>query len=131
MRFRMFAYAALCPWGMDRGEINEAIFFGLGREASNSVLPSSPLFKDEYADAWIEYDVDQANELLDEAGFDKRNDDGVRLMPDGRPFEIIVETAGEQSQETDYSPTDYRPLERHWGETSSSNHPSAIFCAGG
>ncbi len=87
--------------GMDRGEINEAIFFGLGREASNSVLPSSPLFKDEYADAWIEYDVDQANELLDEAGFDKRNDDGVRLMPDGRPFEIIVETAGEQSQETD------------------------------
>ena len=31
--------------GMDRGEINEAIFFGLGREASNSVLPSSPLFR--------------------------------------------------------------------------------------
>ena len=87
--------------GMDRGEINEAIFFGLGREASNSVLPSSPLYKDEYAEAWIEYDVDQANQLLDEAGLDKRDGDGVRLLPDGRPFEIIVETAGEQSQETD------------------------------
>lgn len=87
--------------GMDRGEINEAIFFGLGREASNSVLPSSPLYKDEYAEAWIEYDVDQANKLLDEAGFEKRDSDGVRLLPDGRPFEIIVETAGEQSQETD------------------------------
>ncbi|MEP1205802.1 MAG: ABC transporter substrate-binding protein [Rhizobiaceae bacterium] len=87
--------------GMDRGEINEAIFFGLGREAANSVLPSSPLYKDEYAEAWIEYDVDQANQLLDEAGFDKRDGDGVRLLPDGRPFEIIVETAGEQSQETD------------------------------
>jgi peptide/nickel transport system substrate-binding protein len=87
--------------GMDRGEINEAIFFGLGREASNSVLPSSPLYKDEYANAWIDYDVDAANKLLDEAGFDKRNDDGVRLLPDGRPFEIIVETAGEKTQETD------------------------------
>ena len=87
--------------GRDRGEINEAIFCGLGREASNSVLPSSPLYKDEYAEAWIEYDVDQANQLLDEAGLDKRDGDGVRLLPDGRPFEIIVETAGEQSQETD------------------------------
>ena len=87
--------------GMDRSEINEAIFFGLGRESSNSVLPSSPLYEDAYANAWVEYDVDKANALLDEAGFDKKNDDGVRLMPDGRPFEIIVETAGEQSQETD------------------------------
>ncbi|MGI9364335.1 MAG: ABC transporter substrate-binding protein [Rhizobiaceae bacterium] len=87
--------------GMDRAEINEAIFFGLGREAANSVLPSSPLFKDEFADAWVDYDIDQANALLDEAGLDKKNSDGVRLLPDGRPFEIIVETAGEQSQETD------------------------------
>lgn len=87
--------------GMDRSEINEAIFFGLGREASNSVLPSSPLYKDAYGEAWIEYDVDAANALLDEAGFDKRDDSGTRLMPDGRPFEIIVETAGELSQETD------------------------------
>ncbi len=87
--------------GMDRGEINESIFFGLGREASNTVLPSSPLYKDKYAEAWIDYDIDQANQLLDEAGFDKRNGDGVRLLPDGRAFEIIVETAGESSQETD------------------------------
>ena len=87
--------------GMDRSEINEAIFFGLGREASNSVLPSSPLYEDSFAESWIDYDVDQANALLDEAGFDKKNSDGVRLMPDGRPFEIIVETAGEQSQEID------------------------------
>ena len=87
--------------GMDRSEINEAIFFGLGREAANSVLPSSPLYKDAYGEAWIDYDIDQANQLLDEAGFDKRDDSGTRLMPDGRPFEIIVETAGELSQETD------------------------------
>jgi len=87
--------------GMDRTEINEAIFFGLGREASNSVLPSSPLYKDEYSEAWVEYNTEKANALLDEAGFEKRNDEGIRLMPDGRPFEIIVETAGEQSQETD------------------------------
>ena len=86
--------------GIDRDEINEAIFFGLGRPSANAVLPSSPLFKDEYAEAWATQDVDQANALLDEAGFDKKADDGTRLMPDGREFEIIIETEGD-SQDTD------------------------------
>lgn len=86
---------------IDRKEINETIFFGLARETANSVLPSSPLYKDEFANAFAFRDVEKANALLDDAGFDKRNDAGVRLMPDGRPFQIIVETAGESSQETD------------------------------
>ncbi len=85
---------------IDRDEINEAIFFGLGRPSSNTVLPSSPLFSDQYVEAWSSFDVDQANALLDEAGFDKRAGNGTRLMPDGREFEIIVETEGD-SQDTD------------------------------
>ena len=87
--------------GINRAEINEAIFFGLAREGSNSVLPSSPLFKNEYAEAWAKHDIAAANALLDEAGFDKKGSDGVRLMPDGREFEITIETAGESSQESD------------------------------
>ncbi len=87
--------------GINRPEINEAIYFGLAQETGNSVLPSSPLYKEEYAVAWADYDVDQANELLDEAGFDKRNSDGTRLLPDGREMVITVETAGESTEETD------------------------------
>ena len=87
--------------GIDRAEINEAIFFGLAREAANSVLPSSPLYKDEHASAYSDFDPDRANELLDAAGYDKKDDDGMRLMPDGSKMEIILETAGESSQETD------------------------------
>ncbi len=86
---------------IDRAEINETLFLGLARESGNSVLPSSPLYRDEFADAWADYDPDKANGLLDEAGFDKRSGDGIRLLPDGREMEIIVETAGESSQETD------------------------------
>ncbi len=87
--------------GIDREEINEAIFFGLARESANSVLPSSPLYKEEFANAYAEYDIDKANRLLDEAGLNKRNSEGFRLLPDGRTFEIIIETAGESSQEVD------------------------------
>ena len=31
----------------------------------------------------------------------ERSDDGLRLMPDGRPLQIIVETAGENTEEVD------------------------------
>lgn len=97
---------------IDRSEINEAIFFGLARESANSVLPSSPLFDETNSTAWSELDVDQANALLDEAGYDKKNSSGIRLLPDGREFEVIVETAGEQSQETDI----LQLINDHWSK---------------
>ena len=86
---------------IDREEINEVVFFDLARPAANSVLPSSPLYQDKFGDAYAQRDLDEANRLLDAAGYDKRDDDGFRLLPDGRKMEIIVETAGESSQETD------------------------------
>ena len=38
---------------------------------------------------------------LDEIGLNKYDDDDIRLLPDGRPLEIIVETAGEDTEQTD------------------------------
>ena len=64
-------------------------------------MPESALFKDEYQTKWTEYDPDQANELLDGLGLTNRNGDGIRLMPDGRPLQIVVETAGEETEQTD------------------------------
>lgn len=86
---------------IDRREINMAVFYGLGKESADTVLPESPLFRPEYRDAWIAHDPDQANALLDEAGLTQRDDDGIRILPDGRRAQIIVETAGESTLETD------------------------------
>lgn len=86
---------------IDRHEINMAVFYGLGTASADTVLPESPLFKPEYAAAWIDHDPDQANALLDAAGLQKRDRDGVRLLPDGRRAEITVETAGESTLDTD------------------------------
>ncbi|MGE3872880.1 MAG: ABC transporter substrate-binding protein [Parvibaculaceae bacterium] len=86
---------------IDRNEINQAKFFGLSQPSADTVLPLSPLYRDEYAKAYIDYDPAQANALLDEMGLTQRNDAGIRLLPDGRPAEIIVETAGEDPVETD------------------------------
>lgn len=86
---------------IDRHEINMAVFYGLGTESADTVMPESPLYKPEYAAAWASHDPDQANALLDAAGLDKRDEDGIRLLPDGRRAEITVETAGESTLDTD------------------------------
>jgi peptide/nickel transport system substrate-binding protein len=87
--------------GINRHDINQALFFGLARESGDTVLPQSPLFREAYATTWTRHDVVQANKLLDEAGLDKRGADGFRLLPDGRRADIIIETAGDVPEYVD------------------------------
>ena len=69
---------------MDPNEINKAVFFGkYGEPFMNNTG----------------YDLDQANKLLDELGFDKRGSDGLRLGPDGQPF-IFRITFNNEAPET-------------------------------
>jgi peptide/nickel transport system substrate-binding protein len=86
---------------INREEINKAVFYGLARESADTALPESPLFQARFAQAWIAYDPARANKLLDEVGLEQRGDDGIRLLPDGRTAQIVVETAGESTIETD------------------------------
>ncbi len=86
---------------IDREEINQAVYLGLARESADTVIEDSPLFKPEYQEAWSQYDPDAANRLLDEMGMDKRNDDDVRLLPNGATADLIIETAGESTEQTD------------------------------
>jgi len=85
---------------IDRSLVNQVLYFGLALESNNTVVPRSPLFREDYRDRWARYDRQAAARLLDEMGL-KRGPDGVRRLPDGRPLEIIVETAGESTEQTD------------------------------
>jgi peptide/nickel transport system substrate-binding protein len=87
--------------GVDRDEINQIMYFGLAMGGTNTVLPASPLYRPEYRDTWGRYDLEQANALLDEIGLTERTSEGLRLLPDGRPMELIVETAGEETEQAD------------------------------
>ena len=87
--------------GIDRHEINQAIYFGLAIEGQNTLLPQSPLYEPDFRSAWGRYDLAEANRLLDLVGLTKRGGDGMRLLPDGRQMEIIVENSGESTEQTD------------------------------
>lgn len=97
--FRDVRFRRALSLGIDRDEINKVSFFGLGVPGANTVLERSPLFDPALRDAWSDFDPDRANALLDEIGLGW--DDRTRVLPDGRPLEISVETAGEDTLQTD------------------------------
>ena len=45
--------------------------------------------------AWTQYDVKKANELLDGLGL-KKGADGVRQRPDGKPLEVTIDSMSPQ-----------------------------------
>ena len=97
MRDRRFRKAL--SLAIDRPLINQAMYFGLALEHHNTVLPESPLYKQGFAQT--DFDIERANAYLDEMGLTDWDDDETRLLPDGRPIHIIVETAGEDTEQTD------------------------------
>ena len=99
--FRDVRFRRALSLAIDREEINQIMYFGLAMGGNNSVLPQSPLYQEAYRHEWSAFDPDRANALLEEIGLTEWSSDGLRLLPDGRPLEFIVETAGEETEETD------------------------------
>lgn len=99
--FRDVRFRRALSIAIDREMINETLYFGLALESNNTVLPKSPLFREVYQKKWAYYDPEEAEDLLDDLGLTQRDDDDIRLLPDGRPLEIIVETAGEDAEQID------------------------------
>lgn len=87
--------------GIDRDAINSFLFLGLAQPGNNTVMEESPLSQPQDRTLWATHDPDQANALLDAAGLEARDGQGRRLGPDGRPLQIVAETAGEQPEQVD------------------------------
>ena len=75
---------------IDRDEINELVYLEQGIPRQATVISGSPLFKEEYASAYAEYDPASANALLDEMGLTERDGDGFRLRPDGDTLALTI-----------------------------------------
>jgi peptide/nickel transport system substrate-binding protein len=76
---------------INRDEIIDLVFLGQGRPYQVVERPESPLFDEQMATQYTRYDPKAANELLDKAGFAKKNADGIRLGPDGNPLRITMD----------------------------------------
>lgn len=81
---------------MNRDEMNELVWNGMLVPRQYSPLSMSPQYYEKLSNAYIEYDPDKANELLDAAGYDKRDAEGYRMWKDGSgPVSFIIEGTNE------------------------------------
>ncbi|MGQ4807423.1 Periplasmic alpha-galactoside-binding protein [Candidatus Entotheonellaceae bacterium PAL068K] len=78
--------------GIDRDEINETFWLGVG--TPRSVVPAAanlyyPGAK--YDRLWATYEPDKANQMLDAIGLDRKNASGLRLRTDGSNQPLTLE----------------------------------------
>ena len=88
--FRDLRFRKALSLAINRDEINQFLYHGMGVPRQTTVVPYSPYYEESFAKAYIEYNPKEANRLLDEMGL-KRGPDGYRLRPDGKRLELVLE----------------------------------------
>nr|WP_239648094.1 ABC transporter substrate-binding protein [Nocardiopsis ganjiahuensis] len=81
---------------INRQDIIDVVYQEQGEPWQGAPREDTPFFSEELAKQYTEYDVDLANEILDEAGYEVEN--GVRVSPGGTPVRFSLSV-----------PTDFRP----------------------
>ncbi|MBN1429187.1 MAG: ABC transporter substrate-binding protein [Anaerolineae bacterium] len=86
---------------INRQEVIDIVHSGQGTPSQQGPLDSSPLYNEQCANQYLEYDVDLANEFLDKVIPDKGSD-GYRLTPDGAPLSIIFTISNDLTYGTNW-----------------------------
>jgi len=76
---------------INRDQIKESVFLGLGEPRQPVPAPWHPYYPgDEWAKKWTDFNKDQANKMLDGIGLTKKDGNGIRLLPSGKPATIEI-----------------------------------------
>jgi len=107
LRFRQAMSVAI-----NRDEINEVAFFGLGEPKQYIGFSPTPAFVDKKWESYmIQYDPALANSLLDEIGMADTDGDGIRELPNGNKLVVNMQysTQGMPGQVVEL-------VGQHWAE---------------
>ena len=92
----------------NRPEAKKTLYFEQGDLTSGTLSPKGKTHVvneeakqvyQQWRDAWLEYDVDKAKQLLDEAGVKDTDGDGFREFPDGGKITLQLDYPADTSQE--------------------------------
>jgi len=76
---------------INRDQIKESVFLGLGEARQGVPAPWHPYFPGPaYAQKYTEFKRDEANKMLDGIGLNKKDANGIRLLPNGKPATIEI-----------------------------------------
>ncbi len=108
---------------INRQEIIDLLYLGLAEPHQAAPLPESPYYHERLATQYLEYDVDLANEMLDEAGFAERDGDGFRLGPDGNRITFAILSADDVTAEINDALV---LISRYWEEVGIEALPRVV-----
>jgi peptide/nickel transport system substrate-binding protein len=77
--------------GINRQEIIDIVYFGQSEPYQTGPRPGHPWHNEKLGKQLTGYEPDKANAMLDQAGFDKKNGNGIRLRPDGQPIFFAID----------------------------------------
>ncbi len=78
---------------INRDNINQLVYNGLLTPRQYSPTKASPQYYEKLTTAYIKYDPDTANKMLDAAGYAKKDANGIRLYRDGSgPISFTIES---------------------------------------
>ena len=79
---------------INRDEINEVVYFGLGKPQQYIAFSPTPSFVDKATEQYMaQFDPKMAKALLDEIGMVDTNGDGMRELPNGEPMVLNLQVA--------------------------------------
>ena len=97
---------------MNRDEINEVAYYGLGVvEQYTGISPAPDFISDEMKNYMTQYDPAAANALLDEVGLADTDGDGFRELPSGAPLVLSIDYATQG-----IGGVEVELVARHWNE---------------
>lgn len=95
---------------VNRGDINQIVWNGLGNPRQYSPVKGSPAYDEAMTKMWTQYDPKAANALLDKLGL-KMGSNNIRLDPDGKPLELVMEHTALQG---DPALDEYGLMQKYW-----------------
>lgn len=118
--FRDVRFRQAMSLAINREEINEIVFLGQGTIRQATINETASFFKQEWADHYVAFDLEQANSLLDEMGL-QRDDSGNRLRSDGEALSFQLEYLPQEGPKAEVCDL----VVRHWAELGIQVQASA------
>jgi peptide/nickel transport system substrate-binding protein len=85
---------------INRQEIIDTVYVGQAIPWQVAPLEGTPFYNEQMATQYLEYNVDLANEYLDKV-IPEKDASGMRLRPDGKPLNIVLEIANANADQVD------------------------------
>lgn len=92
--FQELKFRQAMSLAIDRQELNEFVFLNTATPQQVTVHPGASYYKEEWAEAYADYDPEKAKALLDEIDVVDQDDDGFRELPNGDDLTIHLQNPG-------------------------------------